>query len=718
MNKPEHDRIGLAARDRRQSRRMAACVVALLCLAVGVGVRMSPGAEADGSVPAGADFASDAAASDTADAKHVAKIDQLVAAGLAAHEVSANPQASDSVFLRRAYLDVIGRIPTVAEAQAFLDNPQPHKRAQLLDQLFEAPGYTSHQFNYWADLLRVKTRPTNRVSGEPYIDWLKKSIAGNTPYDALVREMLTATGAAHLRGNGATGYLLRDRGMPLDNMANSLRIFLGTRLECAQCHNHPSERWTQRQFFEMAAYAGGVRYVNDYFTTPQGRELARAGRAMRSERDRRVYRYYRRQVLGTVQAGIGGTGTGFELLPIDYQYDDGAPNQPIVAKPIYGSAPHLEVKKPRFTPAKQSKQLRRRLMNRQREVGSRDAFATWLTSAKNEAFARVIANRMWKKLLGRGLIEPVDDLRDNTVASHPELMAYLEQLMRDVGYDLKRFQKIICSTETYQRESSYAARDVAYHFPGPMFRRMTPEQVWDSLVTLIVPDLDDGLLKTSTRATAIYDRYDDVVGSTTEELLAEVDSYFAPGADMESADDINRKRVRQRRSRVQPVVRRLMRAIRRRDSDAEKVARAELQELGVSPERVLKERQYGRGNVRASELSAPAPAGHLVRDFGQSDRGEIQGAHQDPAVPQALALINGFVEKEILKRRRGVLMKALHGTRGANARVSLAFQAILSRQPTPAEKKQWQEAVAEQRKAAYDDLVWVLINSNEFRFLK
>ncbi|MEM7164673.1 MAG: DUF1549 domain-containing protein [Planctomycetota bacterium] len=666
-----------------------------------------------------------------------AEIDRLVTANLVRKGLEPNTRASDEVFLRRSYLDVVGRIPDLAEARAFLESSKARKRADLLDQLFDAPGYASHQFNFWSDLLRVKTRLANRVSGEPYIDYLKTSISENKPYDVMVREMLTATGAAHERGNGATGYLLRDRGMPLDNMANSVRIFLGTRLECAQCHNHPTEKWTQRQFFEMAAFAGGVRYANDYLRTPEGRELVQAGRKLRSERRQRVYRYFRRQVLSAAQAGIGGSGTGFELLPQDYQYDDGEPNQPIVAKTLYGRTPSMDVKVPRITPVKQPKRLRRILMNRGRDVDSRAKFAAWVTAPKNPEFARVIANRMWKKIMGRGLIEPVDDMRPTrdsdrkrsrskrvsvevgvAAASNPELMSYLETLMRDVGYDLKRFQKILCSTRTYQRESSHAASDVAYHFPGPLFRRMTSEQAWDSLVTLVVPDVDANGATTSSRAEMVYANYDRVVSSSVDELLAEVDSYFAPGSAMEHPDDINRKRVRQRRNKVQPLVRKLVRATRRGNTDTAAEARRELEKLGIEPDRVLKERRYGRGNLRAADLTSPAPAGHLVRDFGQSDRGEIQGSHSDPSVPQALTLINGFVEKEIFKRRQGVLMSALQKTRRAGDKVRIAYVAILSRPPTDDEANEWRTIFADEGKNAYKDLVWTLVNSHEFRFVQ
>ena len=163
------------------------------------------------------------------------RIDELIDDQLTSTDAKRNRESTDEIFLRRAYLDIIGRIPTIEETYAFIDSSDKQKRSKLIDKLLQSYGYVSRQFNFYADLLRIKTR-VRRVNGQPYIDFVKDSLESNKPFDQLVRELLTSKGAMLERGNGATGYFLRDQGMPEDNMSNTVRVFLGTRLELSLIH--------------------------------------------------------------------------------------------------------------------------------------------------------------------------------------------------------------------------------------------------------------------------------------------------------------------------------------------------------------------------------------------------------------------------------------------------------------------------------------------------
>ncbi|WP_256199630.1 DUF1549 domain-containing protein [Verrucomicrobium spinosum] len=217
-------------------------------------------------------------------AQAAAKIDQLVEMGLQkgnikmaeAHKkqavedmkagkqakpfqpVGPNPLMSDEQFVRRVYLDVAGRIPNYEETMAFLKDNAADKRAKLIDKLLESDGFSSNMYNYLAEMLRIKDRldGADFVRGTPYIQWMKDEIKKNEGWDQIVYKMITADGKAW--DNGATGYLLRDSGMLLDNLANTLTVFLGTDVSCAQCHDHPFSDWTQRQFYEMAAFFGAT----------------------------------------------------------------------------------------------------------------------------------------------------------------------------------------------------------------------------------------------------------------------------------------------------------------------------------------------------------------------------------------------------------------------------------------------------------------------------
>jgi hypothetical protein len=163
------------------------------------------------------------------------EIDALLAKDWAANNLTPNAPADDSVFVRRIYLDVVGRIPTTREAEEFLASREDGRRAALIDKLLDSEGYVQNYFHYWADVLRVQSK--GQRTGPAYVHFIKDALRSNKPYDMFVREMVAGDGKAW--SDGAIGYYTRDRGMPLDNMASTVRVFLGTRIECAQCHNHP-----------------------------------------------------------------------------------------------------------------------------------------------------------------------------------------------------------------------------------------------------------------------------------------------------------------------------------------------------------------------------------------------------------------------------------------------------------------------------------------------
>jgi hypothetical protein len=258
------------------------------------------------------------------------RLDDLLERGLQRRHEAPLAVVDDATFVRRAYLTIAGRIPTLAETERFLADQAADKRDVLADRLLDSPGRTSHFANWWFDQLRVKSRQQN-LSGEPFAHFLRQAIQQDVPYDAMVRQMLTAEGAGHKAGNGATGMLLRDMNMPHDAMANALRLFLGTRLECAQCHNHPFDHWKQKEFFEMAAFFGGIRY-RDEDALPNLVGL-RTELAAAPERTRTQVQ----QLLRRMNQGLDGSGSGVERLPADYKYDDAKPGTAVMANTIFGA---------------------------------------------------------------------------------------------------------------------------------------------------------------------------------------------------------------------------------------------------------------------------------------------------------------------------------------------------------------------------------------------
>lgn len=633
-----------------------------------------------------------------------AQLDRLLAAGLSRRGAVPTPIVDDATFVRRAYLQAIGRIPDLTEVESFLADADPNKRSALVDRLLDSPGYTSNEANYWFDLLRVKSRQ-RQFSGEPFAHWIKESIRQGMPYDEFVAAMVTASGPAQQEGNGATGFLLRDMNMPHDAMANTLRLFTGTRLECAQCHNHPFDKWTQREFYAMAAFYGGLRYRVDV-----DRQLTQQLRAAANDGDERQKQAARR-LLQTLATGIAGDGSGQERLPADYKYDDAAPRALVHAATLFGAEARLPTPKSPTTAAPRARARAQR--QEAPDVDSRQAFAAWLTDPKNPRFTRVIVNRTWQRLFGRGLCDPVDDLKDDTQAVHPELERQLERLLVDLRYDLRQLQRVLMLTRLFQQEvvADDPAADQPFAFHGPLLRRMTAEQLWDSLLTLQIDEVDQRLLPTDARVRELYARQQQLASGATDvkELLASQD----PQRLREQA----RARAQQEQATAadpaaQQRQRELLRAmaLARRNGDAAATAKLREQLAALVGQRPGSTRNRN-DLLRASELQQPAPESHFLRQFGQSDRETIDGAATVATVPQALTLLNGPLTNGDSALRTRLLQADSH-----RRQVELAFLAVLSRSPSAGETECWLDELAADEAKALQDLVWVLCNSNEFRF--
>ena len=640
--------------------------------------------------------------------RDAARLDGLLERGLRRNRAEPQPIVDDATFVRRAYLNIVGRIPTLAETERFLADASADKRAALCDRLLDAPGRTSHFANYWYDLLRIKSRQ-RVLSGEPFAHFVKESIQQDLPYDEFVRRMLVAEGAAHAKDNGATGYLLRDANMPHDSMANTLRLFLGTRLECAQCHNHPFDHWTQKQFFEMAAFFGGLQY-RDRGTVDGYRQM----RAQLANEDQRTRQRARQMVRRRSQA-LSGTGTGIERLPKDYQYDDAKPLDSIQANTIFGA--NVKLRYP-----KETRRARRNARAPMPEADSRPALADWLTGAKNPQFAKVIANRMWARTFGRGLVEPLDDWKKETRAVHPELFDELERLMVKLDFDLRQFERVLVHTQLFQREvaADEPVPGEAPLFTGPVLRRMSAQQVWDSLLTLVFDDIDDRLRPLDSRAAPVYAQHEAIQDAGPEQIVAMAKGEMNPMRDMaqqmrqEAREQAARDAEARRRAR--PLLRELAEA--RRDGDQQKVAdlAARLEQMGVP----LGQRA-SRGSegdlLRASELEQPARPGHLLQQFGQSNRETIDASSDVATVPQVLTLLNGFLDQRVLNGQSALRRDLETATDGAR-RVRVAFLTTLNREPTDDELSEWRRQIAVHGPSVVADLVWVLCNSNEFRFVR
>ena len=265
------------------------------------------------------------------------RIDSLLSAYHKNNKVALNPRIDDSVFVRRVYLNIVGRIPTASETTEFIDSKEKNKRSKLIDKLISSEGYISHQYNWWADILRVNTRmqgqsPTNGIA---YANWIKQSIRDNKSYTEFVKDLITADGM--IDENGAVGFYLRDRGMELDHLATTAQVFLGTQLVCAQCHDHPFDDWSQMDYYQLAAFSTPVKSVRRTESMDRAIQIAqnehkafrgnkRKINSMRKNQTRELQRAFQNLTDNFRNSLVRETKTPLKL-PDDYQYDDAKPNQ-------------------------------------------------------------------------------------------------------------------------------------------------------------------------------------------------------------------------------------------------------------------------------------------------------------------------------------------------------------------------------------------------------
>ena len=574
-------------------------------------------------------------------------VDRTVGGALLKNGIQPNKQTDDFVFVRRVYLDVAGRIPTDVEARDFLNDKDPEKRRKLIDQLLISDGYRSHLFNWMADLLRHRGK-LRRSNFNHYERWLKDQIAQNSPWNDMVYAMLTAEGT--LANSGPTGYLLRDPGMPLDNLSNTLNIFLSANVSCAQCHDHPLADWTQREFYELAAFFGA--------TDVSDRDPRKVGNRLKLP-DGSISKQDVASAVAQNLARVHTKSAQTLKFPDDYAYSDVEPGSPVDPLLFIWGDEELTVDVDETDPGK-----------------LRDNFAEWLTHKKNPRFAIAIANRLWKRFFGLGVQEPLEDLDDLTKASNPELLQLLGKVMVAADFDLREFQRVILNSKAYQAVSSVTPSSgdaEKYLFPGPILRRMSAEQAWDSILALVLgTSLDDYKVDRSNRVTRFEFPYEQMSPDEVREkvLLMKNNGYLKSNQRIVEADFVDGNR---------PVK--------------------------MNDEFLL----------RASELSQPAPDNHFLRMFGQSSRDLVNDSSVEGSIPQSLMLMNGGVQN-LLYDRDARLSKMLRRSGDFKSAVQFLFLSFFCRPPTPDEMNTIEQAIAEGMKK--EDLTWALFNSTEFLFVQ
>lgn len=598
------------------------------------------------------------------------QVDKHVAAIFRNKKLPVPAVVDDSTFLRRSFLVAAGRIPTLEEASSFLEIDDPAKREMLISYLLKSDGYRSHMQNYVFDLLRARDGGRNETNSyaPPYLRFIQESVAQNKPWDQFARELISAKGIAWEKGNGAVGYYIRDKGMPLDNLSITMQIFTGERLECAQCHDSPTNKWERMDFFELAAFTHGQREINQGVWN-KARGSYQDEDFRRSEIGRLFYWLRDNIHYGT----LADQGTGRIKLPSDYQYKDGDPGEMIGGRTHFGK--------------------KIRSSDRRDSGKSRVEFAEWMTK-NNPNFDYIAVNRMWARVMGSPLSEPVDKYVKPEKTTSPALTSYLTRLLVSLDYDLKAFQNVLFLTKTFQFAANPKAFEagVPQAFNGRQLERMSAEQIWDSLVTLVA-EHPDKLEKRRFSDHIYYNNKPVLVGEMTMSQLArEVVAIKDPGEYRQYAENLLQK-IKSSKGSASANKDMMMMASRSRPGPA-------------------------RGIARASELSAPAPAGHFLREFGQSDRELIASSTKEANVAQILEIMNGHVEKMVVSNKGASVYDALkRGTTEAD-KVRYIYYAVLSRAPSDQEMNMLMRDVIDGSRESYQNLVAALMQTHEFMFVQ
>jgi len=382
-----------------------------------------------------------------ADANRLAtRIDELLDAAWTAAAITPAAPADDAEFLRRVYLDIAGRIPTVAEVREFLADQDPLRRAALVERLLASPEHVGWFSRRWLQVIFPESNDLNVVGYRPQLDrWLRWQVARGNTLDQLVRELVAVeirkdAPIAQSEGNGfvyrrsepgnddlgrhALAYFRANQVRPADTAARTARAFLGVRVECAQCHDHPFADWKQQDFWALAAFFASLREGNDD----------------------QIYRVSEDPKLRAIK--IDGT------------------EQVVPAAFLGGEQPKWP-EDDTTTP--------------------RQVLADWLTSKDNPYFARASANRIWWMFFGRGLVEPVDDFDEHNAPSHPELLDELATELAAHEFDAKYLIRAITASRAYQLTSaiSHDSQNDASHFAVMPVRRLAPEQIVESVATAV-----------------------------------------------------------------------------------------------------------------------------------------------------------------------------------------------------------------------------------------
>lgn len=637
---------------------------------------------------------------------------------------------SDTAFLRRATVDLIGRIPTMDEIKEY-DSWGADRREKLITKLTSHDRFADRWTVFFADMLRVRS---DVPGGNQLLAYINGSIASAKPYDEMVQELIAASGRSN--SNPAVGFILGDDAMPMELAAATSQIFLGVRLGCAMCHDHPFDDWQQRDFYDLAAFFGKTKKVGNrdkgmLYTTegekmtvlwpPEDKSVGKSRDAVTpkfpfkfaSSKDtpQHLLRLEELRKKQTVEAS-----TGAETASLDALLDG--------ADPVPGGA-HDSV----LEEAKKESMALDVHGDIYKASELRTRLAELITSPRNDFFAHAFVNRVWAELIGHGFVEPLDNFSPYVDLHHASTLDFLSHEFVASGYDLRALIRIITLSDAYRRSQLTSEIPITVregserNFTAAPSRRMLGEVLYDSIV--VAGHLKDykwpqgANKKQVTRLVQVATGEFIKKGDPAQPMAMDKSMPIRnDGYDLESSLKLDFDKI----SSAEEVAEI---SSMKDKSDEQLKAEEMVKTAKESQNRVMK---YTTEKVTetiddnprfdsAMRMETPAPPAHFLRVFGQPDRAGL-GEFRDPSssLRQQLMMLNGRMTHEA---SRVGPMEPIYSVlkKDPEKAITHAYQEILTRNPTPAETTEAHTILGKTPTEGMADLRWALLNSNEFRFI-
>ncbi len=669
------------------------------------------------------------------------------------------PAIDDLTYLRRVTIDLVGRIPTTAEISQFEALPASSRRRQVVDRLLSDERFADRWTIFFADMLRLRS---NAEGGGASIAFVHRAIQEGMGWDKMARRMIAASGKA-----GATpelGYILGDNVDPMALAGSTAQVFLGVRVACAQCHDHPFDVWTRKDFYGLAAYFGKTRRVQSQFTNtvytteadqttvlwppegvddPDGRKPMvpafpfKLDKADRPGRPIARLQSLRKQQAALSAAKVKGASKG-----------DAGLEALLAAAGDKATKASSGRKKNTLDVAGEAKRDAKRLQiaqSRYRASKLRSDLATMVTNPRNRLFSQSFVNRVWADLMGRGFVEPVDNFSVENPASHPRTLDFLADEFIAGGYELKSLIRTIVNSEAYRREHAVGVEnpvriELERAFLATPMRRMLGEVLYDSVVTAghlfdVKHEKGKNLKVVWSRSRVAKRAAGGTDNTVNPQLLADAvngkvmkkPAMKKPGVpspyDVEKAIELDFDALLSESKEEVKIER--MKVMSKEEIEAMRMQ----QEAAVRRPNVEYFDRFIRSvfddNPRFStsmRMASPAAPEHFLRIFGQPSRATLdEKRDHTPSMRQALMLLNGRLTHEA--SRVGELEpihKLLAGkTRDIEGAIRLVYREIFTRSPSASEIQEARQIISggDSPLAGMADLRWVMLNSNEFRFL-